>query len=43
MNGYIEAGYISVFSILALYGGTLIVRVRKIEKKLPELKEERKD
>ncbi len=43
MSGYIEAGYISVFSVLTLYGGSLIIRVRKTEKKLPDLTEEKKD
>ncbi len=30
MNGYVEAGYISVFSILAIYGVSLVVRIKKI-------------
>jgi len=43
MNPYIEAGYISVFSILAIYGGSLVLRTKKIQSQIPSLERKKAD
>jgi|GEM_PF-4439762 len=43
MNPYIEAGYISVFSILTIYSATLMIRIRKIKSQIPSLKRKKAD